>query len=45
MLLRDEQARRMAQEFPTPMPNLNLSPAEVERLADFLWSWTPPGPR
>jgi len=45
MLLRDEEARRLALDYPTPMPNLNLPPAEVERLVDFLLAWTPDGPR
>lgn len=41
MIQRDEQARRMALEYPTPMPNLNLGAADAERLADFLLRWTP----
>lgn len=41
MIQKDDQARRMALEYPTPMPNLNLSGADVDRLADYLLRWAP----
>jgi cytochrome c oxidase cbb3-type subunit 2 len=41
MIRKDEQARKMATEYPTPMPNLNLKAAEADVLADFLLKWTP----
>lgn len=43
MVLRDEQARALARDYPVPMPNLNLKETEIEALVEYLRS-LPDGP-